>query len=206
MATDIGIALGRKGKRAEPVEISLDRELVPGDIDWLLGQSVGAEPKPIKALRHTHHLAARLLAEGRNETEVAEITGYSISRVSIMLNHDPMFKQLVAYYRENLDSAYVNVHERLAGLGTHALEELQDRLDTKPESFGNKELRELASMALDRSVAPPKGVGQGQGPSQDSGPRVVIQFVEPKGALERPQVLIEAQERGLALGEAKPDA
>lgn len=190
--TDIGISLSRKGKPATQVAMETLREITPEDIDWLQETPVEAKTPAIKQLRHTHHLAARLLAEGRKEIEVAQITGYSISRVSIMLNHDPAFKQLVAYYKANMEMAYVNVHERLAALGIHCLEELQDRVANAPETFGNKELRELMQALMDRSVAPVKGASAvGASPT---GNRVVIQFIEPEAkdpALPRPTILIE---------------
>lgn len=124
-------------------------------------------------LRAPHHTLARLVAEGKKHPECAIITGYTVEYI-VMLERDPAFKELVAYYKENVAAAYVNVHERLASLGTLAMEILQERL-TDPEQVKKMTpgaLREIMNDALDRSVAPSKvnqngmGSGAGQGPAQ----------------------------------------
>ena len=146
------------------------------------GPALG-EASTITRLRTSHHLLARLLAEGRRPVEVCSIVGYSQSRISV-LQRDPAFQELIEYYRGQAETAYVNVHERLATLGMCAIEELQERLETNPERFGNRELKEIAESTFDRSIAPSKGAPKGspQGASaQASGGGITIQFIEAPG-------------------------
>jgi len=53
----------------------------------------------IRTLRPGHHLLAQLLAQGRGDTEVAEITGSSLSSI-LMLKSDPTFAELVSDYQQ----------------------------------------------------------------------------------------------------------
>lgn len=105
-------------------------------------------------LRFQHHALARLIAEGRPDTESSLITGYDPARISI-LKRDPAFSSLVQYYKEQVKEVFVNVHERLAALGLNTVEELMQRLDETPDSFTNRELMELAALGLDRSGVGP---------------------------------------------------
>lgn len=149
-----GIAIGRRPRRGGKIEYRVLRELGEADATLLESSalpSVGAVTPPIQRLRNTHHLLARLLAEGRSQTEASLATGYSISRVSL-LTRDPMFQELVAHYRAMKEAQYLDVHARLASLGLSTIDELQERLETEPESFRHRELMELAQLCLDRSV------------------------------------------------------
>lgn len=118
----------------------------------------GASPPPsqkvstpsLQRLRDSHHGVARLLASGVRPLEIANITGYSPSRIST-LQADPTFIELVEHYRVETEAQYVNVHGRLAQIGTDALQELQSRLDEAPETFSIGALQELAKAALDRA-------------------------------------------------------
>jgi len=55
--------------------------------------------EPPRTLWPNHHLLAQLLAQGRSETEVAQITGHSLSNI-LTLKSDPTFAELVADYRK----------------------------------------------------------------------------------------------------------
>src|SRR5215467_6225029 len=89
---DTMLGRGRPPKRPA---ISHVRELSLADLAGLKR----AKPNPIKRFRDSHHLMARLFASGLRVSEVAELTGYSISRVSIFHN-DPAFQNLVASFRK----------------------------------------------------------------------------------------------------------
>lgn len=175
---DLGIA-------TRPLDAIYDRELSLEDLSGPKRDATVTTPI-IKRLRTQHHHLARLLAEGRKEVEVSALTGYSQSRISILKN-DPAFAELMEYYKQEAAAAFVNVHERLAALGITCLEELQARLEEDPEKFANKELRELAAMVFDRSVAPAKGVG-GSAPTNVQ-TAIKIEFVQPTG---QPQLSPEA--------------
>jgi hypothetical protein len=192
----IGSARGRRPAPA-PV-LGYVRELNAGDIHLLLNPPPqGLKSTPLVKLRHQHHMLARLLAEGRKPQEVMAITGYSGSRISILQN-DPAFKELVAYYQSNTQEVYLDMHSRLATLGEATIEELRERLEDNPEGFSQKELMALAELTLDRSVAPPKGVAQGgRGGAPAGGPPTIhIEFVTPKvpeGVHTHPTVTIEME-------------
>ena len=144
---DIPLARGRTSK----LQASAKRSIVPGDIEALRNPPQLEQVEPIQQLRHQHHMLARLLAEGRSTTESAEITGYSVTYISRLQTQDRAFKELIKYYKEQVHEAFVNVHERLAGLGLNTVEELQERLADKPASFTHRELMELAELCFDRS-------------------------------------------------------
>lgn len=152
-----------RGRRPAELELRYVRDLNGGDMDVLLNPPPkGVQTNPIAKLRYTHHLLARLLAEGRKNAEISLITGYSPSRISILQN-DPAVKELVSYYSENVEEVFLDVHARLAALGVSTLEELQERLEAEPEKFSPAQLMALAELSLDRSVAPPKGSTKGGG-------------------------------------------
>lgn len=156
------LAIGSaRGKKAQMLHMEFVRELNQGDLGLILNPpEKGITTTPLLKLRNTHHMLARLLAEGRKNSECALVTGYTPSRISI-LQHDPAFKELIAYYSANVEAKYLDVHERLASLGMSSLDELQERLEEQPEGFKNRELLELAEFALDRSVTKEQRKGTG---------------------------------------------
>lgn len=174
--------LPRRGRGAAGgLMVEAGRELTPADAAAIAaGVAVSGTVSPLTRLRHSHHELARLLAEGRPAVEVCAITGKSQSWVST-LQRDPAFAELVEYYRVQKDAVYMDVHARLAGLGTDAINELQHRLDTDPEGLRVREVLEIAQLALDRSVAPPKGgTNNGGGPGNGTAAvQVNVSFVQP---------------------------
>lgn len=171
------IALGLPAKRRPKSVVDTAvymRDLGEQDVPLLLNPPrMGIENKPLTRLRNTHHMLARLIAEGRNNTEAALATGYAPTRVTLLRN-DPAFQELVAHYKSQAEHKWVDVQERLAMLGMSTLDELQDRLEADPDSFKNRELMELAQMTLDRSVTKDARKGGGGGPP----PAVAITFVQ----------------------------
>jgi len=127
------------------------RDIVASDIEAMDSARPLEQVTPVQQLRHQHHLLARLLAEGKQITEAACITGYSIAYVSRLKTQDRAFRDLIDYYRSQVAEVFVDVHQRLAGLGLNTVEELQERLAEKPESFSNRELMELGELCMDRS-------------------------------------------------------
>ena len=145
-----------RGRKASPVATSYVRDLTAEDILALeTAPPIESETPFIAKLRSTHHNLARLLAEGIADVEASMITGYSISRISL-LRRDPAFSDLLSYYEEQKREIFLNVHERLSGFGLQVLEELQERLDDNPEKFTVSELRDLMTATLDRGGYGPK--------------------------------------------------
>jgi hypothetical protein len=127
------------------------REIGEEDLPALrTGRRENAQRRPLQKVRHTHHLAARCLAEGKSVVETSFITGYTPTRISD-LKSDPTFQELMAHYKGEVDAKWLNVQERLATLSMAVTEEMQERLENLPESFSNEELRRWAETLLDRS-------------------------------------------------------
>jgi hypothetical protein len=154
-----------------PLEITIVRDLSPDDLPQL------AQPIPADAprsgmlvkLRHGHHLLAQALAKGMKPGEAALATGYCLSRISV-LQGDPAFAELLAHYRDLADVRFIDVAERMKGLGLTAMDEIQDRLDTTPEGFSNRELMELADLMLVKGKMAPQGGSAGA-------PAIMVQFI-----------------------------
>jgi hypothetical protein len=142
--------VGRGKMRLEFGEV---RELTRDDLASA-AEDRGTKNSPMKRLTDRHHAVARLLAGGKKPIEVAAIVGYDIGRI-YMLQADPSFKQLLAFYRESIDAEYMQMHEQLAGMSLDALGILRERLEDTPADFGAGMLLELVKVGADRTGAGP---------------------------------------------------
>lgn len=157
---DFGDVVPLRGALAAPLVLEVVRELVDSDLKDLLN-SPNIDVPVLKKLRAIHHRQAALLAEGKTNNEVAAICGTTAQRI-VQLKQDPTFKELVGYYQDQIitmqleDSA--RVRDKLVDLGEMAVDELRDRLEDegKRNAMPTGEIRQVAQMALDRTVAPPK--------------------------------------------------
>jgi hypothetical protein len=165
-----------KVERKEPFAWAIVRELNEADLEVLANPpKTGIKAPSLQRIRNTHHMLARLLAEGKKTTDISMITGFSPGRISSLQN-DPMFAELVAYYSAQVNAQYLDVHARLADLGVTTLEELRERLEDTPEKFSVRELLEIMEKTFDRSIAPQKG---GSGGSKTN---IEIKFVGAQNA------------------------
>jgi hypothetical protein len=137
----------------------------------------------LKALRYNHHLLAKAVASGKSLLECSRMLGLSVGRISDIKN-DPAFQELVSFYSEELHEVYVDVHQRMAGLGISVLEELQERFETDPEKFTKRELLEMFTAMADRSIASAKGGPSPQAAAGPGGTNLALQinFVSPQPA------------------------
>ena len=133
------------------------RELCADDL-LRLGDEKGSTAPAIKRISERHHALARNLAGGMASSEAAIVCGYALSRVSILLD-DPAFKELLSFYRTDVNAQYRDLHARLSGLALDAAEELSLRLEDAPEDLSVTQLMELTKMGADRT---------GHGPSTSS--------------------------------------
>lgn len=153
--SDLSIPPAR-GRRAIELNVSFAREVTLDDVAALVANPERGSLTPsLQKLKSSHHQLARLIAEGRTDADCHLITGYSVSRISL-LKRDPAFADLVSYYSEQVTEVYVNVHQRLANVGLDALEELQERLEEAPEKFSHTELLAVMERTLDRGGYGPK--------------------------------------------------
>lgn len=138
--------LGR-GRRPERPAIGSVRELTREEV---LGMKRG-RTDPIKRFRDSHHRMARLFASGLRVNEVAALTGYSVSRVSLF-HTSPAFQELIAEKRkveeEEFRDSITQYNALILSNGLKAERKLADKLDDDDE---NEELsvRELISIARD---------------------------------------------------------
>lgn len=151
---DAGVLTLGRGRRTQPVQAIYSRDLTVADLVEAGTQEAGIKPIPIRELRQSHHMLARTLAQGISQEEVSIITGYSVSRISI-LKSDPQFAELLQYYIDMEEKEYAvaraDMHERLKGLGFDAIETLHAKLLDDPDSFDAKTLLAVVEATSDRT-------------------------------------------------------
>jgi len=146
--------MGRRRKGGDsPLAAVVARPLTAEDVQSL-GTERGTKPVPVRELRARHHQLARSIAAGLTAVEIAAITGYSTSRISIMQS-DPAFQDLVAHYRGLDEAAFVaaqaDANVMAVTVKTQALEELSNRLEDAPEELTPGQLLEVAKAMMDRT-------------------------------------------------------
>ena len=87
------------------------------------------------------------LCMGHKVIDVAFMTGFSAVYLS-RLQKDPSFKELVQHYGNSNERLLQDTVVRMDQIGNLALDELQDRLLEKPQSFANRELDEIVTTLL----------------------------------------------------------
>lgn len=139
--------LGR-GRPPQHPQILEVRELTEVDLANL---GARGSANPVKRFRDSHHKMARLFASGLRVTQVAELVGYSVSRVSLFYNN-PAFQALVEDKRRVEDeiardqiTAY---NQLILENGLKAERKLADKLDDDDEAE-ELSVRELISIARD---------------------------------------------------------
>ncbi len=126
-----------------------DRELTAEDIASLEDRPRGSKAPALVRISARHHRLARMLAEGFEPSAAGLACNLVGSRVAI-LQADPMFRELVEFYRGKVTERYLDMHERLSGVAETALDILQERLEDTPDDFDQIELMKLAAMGADR--------------------------------------------------------
>jgi hypothetical protein len=113
------------------------RDLVPADLAALRPEAGRADLSTPQQFRDTHHRIARLVASGLRLTEVAERTGFSYGRVT-MLSKSPAFQSLVDFYREKVAEAFVQAeldfHADATRVRTKALRHVEEHFDRADEA------------------------------------------------------------------------
>lgn len=158
------------------------------------GTSDGGAVTPLTRIRERHHALARLLATGGcSMAEASILTGYDISRISILKN-DPSFKELVLFYQNEVNAEYKTMQAQLAGLGSDALDELRRRVEEEPDKIGFNTLLDTVVKIADRT---------GNGPSSTTKSEVTVTIdlaSKMKAARERARLAsIPAEVEGTAI-------
>ena len=176
-------ALPRKRGR---VGVQLDCEIVRSigedDLDALsqLPATLVTPEQRLKSVTYQHHQLAQMLARGSAEAEVSLITGYSLAYISRIKN-DPQFRELLQHYGAKAEAVYVDVLDRMKGVGLTALSKLSERLEEDDTAFSNRELMELTDLTLAKPLARSANFGPSAGPG-GSGVSVSVSFVSAPAA------------------------
>lgn len=185
-------ALRRRSTRSEPWQLVYDRDLTADDL-VLLSAALTHVPDDLKAplarIGEPHHALARAVAQGKGNVEISALYGYSPSRIAT-LRDDPTFQELVLHYEEQFESARADIDSQVQHLALKAKQILLDRMDEEPDSFSNKDLKDMMTAGLDRI---------GHGPSSTH--RVDIN--NPARALEAMTAELDRQAKGRVLSRAE---
>lgn len=139
------------GKTKVPLTASVTKELTAKDVKEVGVAQVGVHTTPpLKKLRESHHKLARLLAQGYTPHECHLLTGFCKSRISI-LQADPSFIDLVAYYRDLVQDIFVDTVDRMKQLTDDAIGILQERIVEDPDSISDSLALEIITKIGDRA-------------------------------------------------------
>lgn len=171
-----------RGRVGQPLLMEVTRELTQEDL-LRLADSPKVTVPVLQKLRAVHHRQAQLLASGKKVTEVAAIVGCTVQRL-VQLQVDPTFTELVKYYQDQTMVAHLEdtarIQAKLIDAGELAIDEIGARLEDpeKRAKMRTGDLRQIAEMAMDRTVAPIKAAPQ----STIAPAAVTISFGTPVGA------------------------
>lgn len=110
-------------------------------------------PEDLSKIREKHHHVARLIAGGMNQRMTAQITGYTETYISLLLNN-PAMEELVSMYRIQQGAATEVAIEKLKTVGMKALEQLDEKIDSG--GLSATELTGIAKLGLDRGGLGPQ--------------------------------------------------
>jgi hypothetical protein len=179
------------GRAAKPIECELVRNLSQDDLAQLSIERGTQKPRELSSLRmlsERHRNLARLLAMGKTDGECSIITGYTVSRISI-LKSDPAMKNLIKHYSEEKDIVFVQAHEKMAQVVSTSLDVLQERLEDPDlvAEMSTDQILEIIKVSADRS---------GLGPASKSEVQVNVNIADRLEAARRrvhEQRMIEAK-------------
>lgn len=145
---DFPLNLGA-GKQPNLDVVTYERDLTQADLGFIAAERDCPAPD-LKKLSQRHHMLARLLASGTTQKEASILVGYTQARVSIIAN-SPAFKNLLEFYKGEVQEQAATVLENLTGLGTDAINEIRDRLEEDPDEISTGELTKIVELTLDRT-------------------------------------------------------
>jgi hypothetical protein len=122
---DLGLRPRLQGRAEIDIDCEYVRDLTPEDMEKFSVER-GIQAPDIKRLTDSHHAVARALASGMKPGAVAVVTGYSPSRISILMQ-SPAFVELVEFYRKDADSAWADVQVRMSLLSLDSIQLLATR-------------------------------------------------------------------------------
>lgn len=139
-----------RGKLAKPPRILAVRVLSREDLG-VLKEKGNRAPARIKQFRDTHHRLARLVAAGYRNEEIMRQTGYSATRLCA-LKEDPAFRELVANFRDKIDTAFIDEFaETSMSNMVRAERQIEHHLDAADETGELLPLKTLMGLTSDRA-------------------------------------------------------
>lgn len=155
------ISLPRRGALST-LSLEIERELTEEDLVQLRFMP-GNAPPPLKKISARHRRTAIMVAQGKEDIVIADALGYTTARIS-QLKKDDSFMDLVARYEAQIHEGMVEDEQRfqdkLRSAGEQAIDELNERLEDpeRIKRISTSELRQIVTVAADRTVAPPKAI------------------------------------------------
>lgn len=151
---------GKLGRPSQRPTIESVSELTQEDLDTV--QRLSITNSPIKTIRDSHHMVARLFAMGLTPGQVAAETGYSPGRITT-LQVDPSVQELIAHYRNLETEAFLNqrdeYYETVASNRKISALLINDKLNSvEPNDISFRELVLIHSDAADRTGYPKRTV------------------------------------------------
>lgn len=134
---------------ATPLTATYTRDLTAADL-LETEKPKGTKPVAIKKLRRRHHELAKMIATGLPQGQAAAAMGLTDSRVSILME-DPMFKNLLTMYADQVDAAFLTVNEKMANLGEDIIDDLHETFEADPDAFTIAQKHELLKTLMDRT-------------------------------------------------------
>lgn len=121
------------------VRVDFVRELTKADV-VLVQESRPPPTRPsLLKIRARHHEAAKAVAEGLKQVEVAARTGFSPETLRTLMM-DPAFQELVEGYRQIANDAWETNLRRAATVNLDFLSAIEERLHDETAPLSNSEL------------------------------------------------------------------
>lgn len=146
------VSVRTRGRAKVPLKAEVVRELGPADLA-LLEVSRGTKPPRLMRLRDSHHRLAQVLALGSTPGDAGMQTGYSQSRISILLA-DKSFQDLVEVYRRasaTLRAEYTDMATANMIRGERIIEDALESIADSAEPVSLSELRPVLDIVSDRA-------------------------------------------------------
>lgn len=146
------VSVRTRGRARRPLQAEVVRDLAPSDLA-MLDVRRDSKPPRLMRLRDSHHRLAQVLAVGASPGEAGMQTGYSQSRISILLA-DKSFQDLIEVYRRDnarLRAEYADMATANMIRGERIIEEALEAVADADEPVSLGELRPVLDIVADRA-------------------------------------------------------
>ena len=126
------------------------REIEEADLVLLALPRPTGQLTPMKRLKERHHRLAKLIVDGLSMQDAAAAVDLGYQQVA-RLNMDPSFRELIKFYRGEVNRQYLSGHEKLGGLFADSVDEMRERVEESGDKIPLGQLLEIAKFAADRT-------------------------------------------------------